>query len=112
MQVSKFTLTGGKEVYFREPKISDTDYAAQVAGKQAGPDNQAHLGVLLQKEIVKLLLVRINTKDISVQEKQDIDKLFTYKEYNEVQKAVQMLTGTESGNSVELTPEFVDIGKE
>lgn len=112
MQVSKFTLSSGKVIYLREPKISDTDYAVQVAGKQASPDNQAHLGVLLQKEIVKQLLMKVDDKMLDIADKQKLDDLFTYKEYNEVQKAVQLLTGTEAGNSIELTPEFVDIGNE
>lgn len=112
MNVAKFTLSSGKVVYLREPKIGDTEHAAKVAGKLAGAENQAYLGVLLQKEMVKLLLVKVDDKELSISEKQMLDKLFTYKEFNQVQQAVRMMTDDEQGNSEKLIPEFVGIGKE
>jgi len=112
MNVAKFTLSSGKVIYLREPRIGDTEHAAKIAGKLAGAENQAYLGVLLQKEMVKLLLVQVGDKKLSISEKQMLDKLFTYKEFYQVQKAVRMMTDDEEGNSQELTPEFVGIGKE
>lgn len=107
LNVYKFTLSTGKEIYFREPKIADTESATQVAGKIAGSDNQAHLGVLFQKEMIKLLLVQVGEKKLTMSEKQSLDSLFTFQEYNQVSKAIQKIVGDE-GN-LELTPELTTL---
>lgn len=108
MEVSKFTLGSGKCIYLKEPTIGDTETAAKVAGKKAGPDNQVYLGVILQKEMLKILLVAIDDKQLSLTEKEQIDKLLTYKEYNQALKAVQMVLADEGNDT--LIPEFTTIG--
>ena len=90
--VYKFTLPNKMEITLREPKISDTSRATQVAGKKAGT-NQAHLNILIQEEVVKLLLVSVNGKVLKNSEKESLDTLFTLKEYGNVLKAVNMISG-------------------
>jgi len=98
----KFTLTTGMEICLREPKIAHTRLASQVAGKKAG-DNQAHLSVLVQEEIVKQLLVKVNGSELRAMEKENLDGLFSLKEYNQVLKSVQMIGGDEVGEPVMAT---------
>lgn len=108
MEVAKFTLSSGKVIYLKEPSIGDTEKAAQVAGKKAGSDNQVYLGVLLQKEMIKILLVQVDDKKLSLSDKEQLEKLFTFKEYNQALKAAQMVMADE-GNE-QLTLEFATIG--
>lgn len=108
MEVAKFTLSSGKVIYLKEPSIGDTEKAAQVAGKKAGSDNQVYLGVLLQKEMIKILLVQVDDKKLSLADKEQLEKLFTFKEYNQALKAAQMVMADE-GNE-QLTLEFATIG--
>ena len=107
INVYKFTLSSKKVIYLRDPKIADTESATQVSGKIAGSDNAAYLGVLFQKEMVKLLLVQINDKKLTMNEKQNLDALFTMQEYSQVSKAIQKILGDE-GN-FELTPELTTM---
>lgn len=109
MEVTKFVLNEKTTIYLREPRIDDTEKCAQIAGKKSGGENQAHLAILLQKEMLKSLLVQVNNKTLTMQEKEQMDKLLTYREYNMATKALQMvLGGDDVGNS--LTPEFTTIG--
>jgi hypothetical protein len=109
MNTYKFTLASKKVIYLREPKIGDLETAAQVAGKKAG-DNQAHLGILVQKELLKTLLVGVDSKKLSLSEKENLDALFNFSEYQQAVKAVSMITKSEEEGN-ELTPEFVNAGE-
>lgn len=108
MEVYKFVLSESKTIYLREPKIEDTEKCAQVAGKKAGNDNQAHMAILLQKEMLKALLVQVNDHKLTLADKEQLDKFFNYREYNQASKALQMVLGDDGGNL--STPEFVTIG--
>jgi hypothetical protein len=106
MDVYKVVLSSQKEVVLREPKIGDLETAAQVAGKGGG-DNTALMGMKLQKELVKALLVQVDGRNLTLQEKEQLDKLFSLKEYQQVIKVVQQITSDE-GN--EPTIEFGTSG--
>lgn len=108
LQVYKFTLNTGKVIYLREPEIGDTEHATKIAGKEAGPENAAHLAVLFQREMTKLLLVQIDDKKLSLQEKQQINSLFTFREYKQVTAAVKKVADDEEGN-FDLTPELTTL---
>jgi hypothetical protein len=108
VQVAKFTLGTGKVIYLRDPEIGDTEHATKIAGKEAGPENEAHLSVLFQKEMIKLLLVQVDKKKLTLQEKQDLKKLFTFKEYGQVSKAIKMMVDDGEGN-LDLTPEHTTL---
>lgn len=92
----RFTLFSGKTVTLREPKIFHTRSAAQVAGKKAG-ENQAFLNALMQEEVVKLLVVHVNDERLKESQKENLDSIFSVKEYSQVLQAVQMLGGEEVG---------------
>ena len=108
LSVYKFTLGTGKVVYLREPDIGDTEIATKIAGKEAGPDNNAYLGILFQRELVKLLLVQIDNKRLSIIEKNQIKTLLNLKEYNQILKAVKQILGDDEGN-FDLTPEHTTL---
>lgn len=110
MNVYKFTLFSNKVILLREPLIDDTEKAAQVAGKKAGSENQALLSVLVQKEMLKLLLVEVDGKKLSLTEKEQLQKYLNFKEFNQAMKAMNMIVGDDSGN--ELTPEFITTGEQ
>jgi hypothetical protein len=108
MHVFKFTLPTGKVIMLREPKIMDLEVSAQIAGKTAG-DNKALLGLILQKEQLKRLLVEIDGKKPTMTEKEQLDNLLTFKEYSFALKAVQMVTGDDEDEG-KLTMEFIAFG--
>lgn len=87
----KLTLKSGKTVTVREFKIKHTEQAAELAGARAGT-NPALLQVLVQKEIVKLLIVEVNGKALTGAEKEDLDSVFTTREYGEVVKGIDEIT--------------------
>lgn len=92
----KFTLFSEKTVTLREPKLGHTRTAAQIAGKKAG-DNQAYLGILMQEEVCRLLIVHIDGKPVDNATKENLDNLFTTKEYGQVLQAIQMIGGDDEG---------------
>ena len=102
----KFTLSTGKVVILREPKISDSENCA----REMGAINQEQLmygGVKYQKAMVKRLLVSVNEQTLTLTEKENLDAHFTYKEYSQVLKAVSHLTDDAEGN--ELNPTIVTV---
>lgn len=107
--VSKFTLSSDKVIMLREPKIRDTEQVAQLAGRKAG-ENMAYLGVLMQKELFKLLLVAIDGKAVPAKEKDMLDELFSIKEWRECMKALVMVTGDDEESGNDMTPEFTGFG--
>lgn len=92
--VVKATLSTGKVVYLREMKISDTELAAQACARKAG-DSDSLLKIMMQKELVKILLVQIGDKKISAAEKEDIDALFNITEYSQVLTVVGKMSGSD-----------------
>jgi len=90
--VFKVTLGTGKVVLIRELQIKHQELAAKAAAPSAG-DNAMLLAMAMQKEIIKMLLVEIDGKALSANEKENLDKLFTYKEYQQIQKVVQEIGG-------------------
>ena len=95
----KFTLFTKKTVTLREVKLHHTRTASQLAGKKAG-DNQAYLGILMQEEMCRLLVVHIDDEIVSAAQKENLDNLFSVKEYNQVLTAIQKMGGDEVGEPV------------
>jgi hypothetical protein len=105
--VYKFTLSSGKEIYLREPKMSDSESCIQIAGLKA-KDNMALLGLLTQKELFKKLLVQVDGKVLKMAEKENLDSIFSFKEWNQCSQALAMVTGENEGNLA--SPEITTIG--
>lgn len=109
--VNKFTLSSGKKIYLRDPRIADHETCASACG--GTKDNLALLGIIMQREMLKQLLCGISQKDSEeVEELQPttlkLDDVFTYKEFNEAQKAIKMLTDGDDGPN-ELKLELVSL---
>lgn len=105
--VYKFTLSSGKVICLKEPKISDSESAIQIAGKRAG-ENMALLGLITQKELFKKLLVQLDEKKLSMSEKESLDSLFSFKEWSQCMTALSKVTGGDEGNLSE--PEIMAFG--
>lgn len=90
----KVTLSTHKIVVLREPTIRHTELAAQAAAPRAGGDPHL-LGMMANKEMLKFLIIEIDGKRPSRSELENLDKLFTLKEYSQLQKVVQKLGGVE-----------------
>lgn len=108
VNVFKFTLSTEKTILLREPKIGDTEAAMKISGRLAG-DNQGYMMVLFQKEMLKLLLVKVDDKTPSMNEKEALDNLFTLSEYNQATRALKMIAGDEEGEELSLTPEIMTL---
>lgn len=104
----KLTLSTGKVVLVREPKIKDQELSAQLAGAKAGNDNNLSAAILWQKEMTKLLLLKINDKQLTAAEKENLDELFSLREYGEVSMALKQLIGDMSGGKFQM--ELVPVG--
>lgn len=104
---SKVILSTGKEVIFREYKIKHQELAVMAAAPRAG-DNQFLLMQIAGKELIKLLIMQINGKDVRPIELEDLDSVFTAKEYSQLQRVVKELTGDDDGGKYQL--EVVSFG--
>lgn len=98
LNVHKATLSSGKIVYLRDMKIEDQELAATAAGSRVQGDNQIATALVMGKELLKILLVQVNDKKLSGSEKEDLNSLFTYREYQEVSSVVGEIAG--GGESV------------
>jgi hypothetical protein len=105
VMVHKVVLSSGKEVLLRDMKIKDQELAAQAAGQRAG-ENQMAMAMGMQQELIKLLLVQVDGKDIPAPERENLDSLFSYQEYQQVSQVLSKLMGTEDVGKfqMELVP--------
>lgn len=92
----KITLKTGKIIVFREPKIKDETTATQLAASKAQGTSALQIGPHLLIEMTKLLLVSINDKAVSGKEKESLEELFTYREWQEVKAFITDMIGGES----------------
>lgn len=106
--VNEFVLSTGKKIYLREPELDDAETCAQIAGKTTDPKNVVHLGMVMQKEMLKLLLLKVNNQTLKLQDKQNLKALFTVKEYNQALQALKMVS--EDGSEGNLQHNHVSFG--
>lgn len=106
MDVYKVKLSTGKEVLLRQIKIKDQELAAKAASR-TGEDSKYGMAIAMQRELIKILLVQVDGKQLKASEKEDLDSLFSYKEYMQVANVLQKITETEGdqmGNAeIEIT---------
>jgi len=93
LNVHKVTLGSKKVIYLREPKIKDQELATQLAGKYVKDDNRIGLAMAIQKEMLKMLLVKIDDNELSGPDKEDLDKLLSYQDYMQLQMVMGKITG-------------------
>jgi hypothetical protein len=96
--VHKVTLSTGKVVLVRQPKISTFELACKAVGKRA-EGNTLLQGAIVSKEVVKLLIAQIDDKPVSHNDLHDLDKVFSPLEYRQLQKVVQQLSGDDEGDN-------------
>ena len=107
--VHKVTLSSDKVVLLREMKIKDQRMAARAAGATSG-DNINVMGVGMAEEILKLLIVQINDAAPPKAQLEDLDSLFSYKEYQELQVVLAKIMGMEDGEKTDPKMEVVSFG--
>lgn len=102
--VSKVTLSTGKVVLIREPKIKDQELATRAASATVKGDNAFNMGMAMQKEMLKLLIVKVNETSPKATELEDLDGLFSYSEYMQLIKVVGKVAGLEDdlGNAFKI----------
>lgn len=88
----KVTLGSGKVVHLREYKIKHQELATKAVGNRAG-DNKWLFSSMLQKELIKLLIFAVNEKEVSAKDVEDLDSLFTPKEYKQLTLVVLKMAG-------------------
>lgn len=107
MDTFKVTLSTGKIVLLREPRINDQELAAKAAGGRIGGSqhtNQMAMGAVMQKEMLKLLVVAIGhkaeegeeeapPKPVKPAELENLDGLFKYNEYMQLSKVLEKIMG-------------------
>jgi len=108
IMVTKVTLTSGKSVLVKEATVEDMEVATQIAGKIAG-DNKAHLGMVIQKELLKRLIVQIDEKILGMSDKERITSMFSLKEYGQISGVVGEIAGMDDSEGKPQT-ELVTFG--
>ena len=112
LNVSKFTLSSGKVIYLRDPKISDQEECARLCGN-AG-EHVALMGVIMNKEMLKQLLVGVQEKGAESHTPlnpttTNLDDVFEYSEFMQATQAVKMVTGQGESDPNALRVEVVSL---
>lgn len=90
--INKITLSTSKVVLLRDYKIKHQELAVMAAAPRCG-DNQFLLATMLPKELLKILLVSIDGKEISNREVENLDDLFSVLEYSQLLQVINELSG-------------------
>lgn len=102
----KVTLPSGRVAILREMKISDSNLAAKKLGKSQM--NQAAMGMAISQELLKILLLKLDDKDLNHADKNDLDNLLSMTEYNCLMKVIQKISGDDdSGEELKMETEFI-----
>lgn len=106
--VHKVTLGSGKIVLLKEMLIKHQELAARAsASKVSNPDNKMELALALQNELIKILVIKIDGKEIKPMDMENLDSVFKYTEYAQLLIVIEKITGgkAEMGNfQIELLP--------
>lgn len=105
--VHKVTLSSDREVLLRSYKIKHEELAAQSLATKTDGENAITSSLLMQKEILKLLIVQVDGKSVSAAQMESLDDVFSYKEYRECLTVVKELMG---GDSEAPKVEIVSFG--
>lgn len=112
MNAVKVTCSTGKTVILREPRIEDQIKSSEAASVRLSENASKYsFAIAMNQEMAKLLLVKVNDKEVKGSDREDLESLFTYREFSEVSQIVGKLTG----GSEEKAPglEFInEKGKE
>lgn len=106
MEVVKVTCSTKKIVLLRQPKIKHTELAAQEVASRANGDANV-LSLLMQKALLKQLVVQVNDKAVTARDLEDMDDMFSLAEYNQLMTVVKKLMGGDETGK-EPSVEFVN----
>lgn len=89
----KITLKSKKVAVFREPEIQDEATATSLAANKADGSNAYALMPHLLVEMAKLLLVSVDGKKLGAKDKENLQGLFSYQDWQEVKAFIGELIG-------------------
>lgn len=100
MDVMKVTLGSKKVVLLRPLQIKHQDLAAQAASARIGNTGDTALGIAMQKELLKLLIVQVDGQAMKQSQLEDLDSVFSFSEYIQLCQVLQKIIGdqNEMGN--------------
>lgn len=100
MEVMKVTLGSKKVVLLRPLQIKHQDLAAQAASARVGNTGDTALGIAMQKELLKLLIVQVDGQAMKQSQLEDLDSVFSFSEYIQLCQVLQKIIGdqNEMGN--------------
>jgi len=105
---AKCTLSTNRVVILREFELRHQRAAVEVAGARAN-NNQALLGMLIQDEILKQLVVSIDGEKVSRPKLETIDRIFSAVEYRELMKVIEQMVGEAATPKIEMVNSSGDI---
>lgn len=88
----KVKLSTGKECLLREYRIKHSNLAVAAAAARSG-ENQMVFANNMAQELIKILIIQVNGKNISAVEAEDLDSLFTAAEYSQLQRVLKKMMG-------------------
>jgi hypothetical protein len=107
--VHKVVLSSGKEVLLRTLKIKHQRLAAQAASGKAG-NNPLLMALAMREELLKILIAQVDGKAVAATALEDLDALFSYEEFSQLNQVLAKLTGEENSDSGKFKMEIVPIG--
>jgi hypothetical protein len=105
IQVIQVTLSSKKVVVLHQMKISHSETAAQMAAPKSNGDRNV-LQFCMQSVLLKLLLWKIDGKEIDPIQREKLDELFTVPEYTQLLKVIGKVSG---GDESEKEPEVAFV---
>jgi len=108
MSVHKVTLSSKKVVLLRDIKIKHYELAMKAAGAKSGK-NDLLAGFTSSTELMKMLIVQIDGKDVNKAQIENLDDLFTASEFRQLAKFIDKLQQPE-GEDEDPKSEVVSFG--
>lgn len=90
-QAIRITLSSGKVVLMRIPKIKHQEQAMRVVGQSAG-NNEQLFQFLTGIELMKMLIAKVDDKEVKYQDLTVLDDHFSSREMKEMGLAIQEYT--------------------
>ena len=108
--VSRVTLSSNKVVLLRSLKIKHQELAAKAASSVGADGASISTAIIMQNELLKMLVVKIDDVDVKPSSLEDLDSLFTYAEHSQLMEVIGELSG--GGDSLgKPKVETVSIGQ-
>lgn len=93
----KITLSTKRVVLLRELKLKDQNLATKMLGQRKM--NQAEMHLAIQENLIKILLMEIDGVKLDHKAKENLDDLFSVKEYGQLVLALTKINSEDEENS-------------